>query len=174
MVAPVIEQIGVQLFNNTTKPRFSGESRDWQNFARDWEEYLALVKQIVPQGFSEEILLRTLQGCLDEGTVLELQLMKSQTPQFSYKLFWGHLCKIHGYNIATQNRRLWKSVRLDCPKGRLTKSVFMKFRAQFILARDKVSDRSSTEERNLLNLQLPAFWRDRITKEEIRRKNLPF
>ena len=62
---PVFDAYGVQLLQGTPKPAFSGRSRDWQNFVRDFEEYLNLVKQVVPQELSNEVLLHTLQGCLN-------------------------------------------------------------------------------------------------------------
>ena len=123
-----------------------------------------------PHCAPDEALLQALQGCLDEGTLLELRLKKSEDPALSYSKFWEHLNLVHGIDASFQNRKAWESVALDLENGELTKANFLKFRAQFILARISVLDRSNQEECSLLLAQLPKTWLDRVQTEEMYRK----
>ena len=42
------ERYGLQLINKSQGPKFSGHSRDWADFVRKWEDYLQLVRDVVP------------------------------------------------------------------------------------------------------------------------------
>jgi len=119
------DKYGLHLLRDLSKPKFSGQSQDWQGFVKQYEQYLKLVRQVVSKDLTDEILLFTLQGCLDEGTQLELQLGRDNDPNLTYTDFWQQLCRLHGYDISHQNRLAWEAVRLEFSEPHLTKSVFL-------------------------------------------------
>ena len=115
-------------------------------------------------------MLRTLQECLDEGSNGQVQLIKETQGRPSFKQVWEYLCGVHGYDPTFQCRKAWEGVTLKVSGTDLTKKEFLLFHSQYLLARGRVVNYSDAEEYTLLTNQLPRFWQDLLSKEEIRRR----
>ena len=114
------------------------------------------------------MLIRTLQDCLDEASLSQIRLLKEQGGQPSFKLIWDSLCRIHGYDPTFQNRQAWEAVRLHMGGPGLTKREFLLFHSQFLIARNRVADRSESQEYSLILAQLPQYWKEAQQREEFK------
>ena len=71
----------VQILGAMGQPKFSRKSDDWQQFAKDWQEYIRVLATLAPGGeVPDVILLQALKGCLDEATKNELQKLLERDP----------------------------------------------------------------------------------------------
>ena len=125
------EGYGLQLINKSKGPKFSGHSQDWADFVRKWEDYLQLVRDVVPHQMGDPLMLRTLQECLDEGSNGQVQLIKETQGRPSFKQVWEYLCGVHGYDPTFQCRKAWEGVTLKVAGADLTKKEFMLFHSQY-------------------------------------------
>ena len=104
----------LQILGNISQPKFTGKSDDWEQFAKDWQEYIRVISTLVPGGsLPDVLLLQVLKGCLDEATKKELQKTLEGNPLLTYALFWAQLQKEFGGDINFQHRASWEMVHLD-------------------------------------------------------------
>ena len=164
-----------QILGAMVRPHFSGRVEDWQQFAKDWLEYVKVLTSMVPPGqeMPDILLLQALKGCLDEITRQELQKLMEENPELTYTLFWAQLQAEFGGDVNHQHRAAWKKVQLDS-KTPLTFQSWRKFWMEFDLKKQRVEDRTEGEEYELIFKQLPEKWRVEVAKEEGRRRKRQF
>ena len=76
-----LNPIFAQILGTMVPPKFSGLADDWQQFAKEWQEYVRVLGTIAVGGeLPDVLLLQALKGCLDDATKKELQKLMEQNP----------------------------------------------------------------------------------------------
>ena len=92
-----------------------------------------------------------------------LELSLDVNPEITFQDFWDELCRLYHYDPIAQNRREWQNVKLKLTnEGELSKRNFIVFRAEFLQARDRVSDWTESEEMELLKHEIPIEYGNQI------------
>ena len=142
----------------------------WKPFSREWNRWLQLVQVSVTKGLPlpDPIALELLKPCLDASDQALLKHRQEVNEALSYQEFFEELQALYERDTIAQSRHAWQSLKL--PPGDLTMEKWVKFCREFELLRDRVEDRTSTEEVSLLYASLPQRWRKLLLKEEAKRR----
>ena len=67
------------MLSHCRPPRFGGKAEDWQQFRRDWLEYVKMLQWTAPgQDLPDALLLQALKQNLDEETQRDLRRKKEK------------------------------------------------------------------------------------------------
>ena len=141
-----------------SKPKFSGKAHEWQQFGREWEQFMRLQDSLGDT--PDETKLALLKTCLDETTQKDLQRRMELNPRITYRECWKELAKVFGEDSALQDRKNWEQLRGPNCNPRLASEELRRFWIEYQLLRDRVQDWSASEERNLILSKLPLWARE--------------
>ena len=68
-------------------PSFTGEESDWHEFARDWTEFLAVLRESEGREVSDILLFGVLEACLDPATSHKLKAERERDPSLTFRGF---------------------------------------------------------------------------------------
>ena len=135
---------------------------------RKWNQYMEFVlacnKGMMPP---DSLLLEALRGSLDRADQNLLELRRGKNPSLTLRAFWDELQALYDRDTVAQSRLAWEAVKL--PPGDLSLEKWLEFLREFQLKRDRVEDRTPTEEYQLLLKSLPHFWQKQVVNEEAKR-----
>ena len=69
------------------RPKFSGRDSDWKDFVRNWNRYLAMVRQCSGGVVDEVLLFEMLRDSLDVASQNRLQARREGDPSLTYERF---------------------------------------------------------------------------------------
>ena len=149
-----------------TNPFSGQQGRDWQQFVREWKPYERILEQAYPPALWNAVKLETLKGLLDRTTLTDFQARFEASGEVTFESFWDQIDREFGRDATHQNKQAWLRVRLNISGKRLTSSEWRDFEKEFVLRRNRVTDRTEAQEYELLMAQLPRYWGDEVAKAE--------
>ena len=160
----------LQLVNRQVRPQFSGHSKDWGKFVRDWENFQSLVREAQPLETSDTLMLSELRDCLDKASQSILSRATELNRFTTFEAVWDQLCRIHHYDPVQQSRQAWQALKFEYGGKRPSKQEFILFQTEFLRHRDRVPDWTPSEELTLLRREIPPYYCQQWHKEECKRK----
>jgi predicted nucleic acid-binding Zn-ribbon protein len=103
--------VQLHILKNAIKPKFTGYSLDWAQFAKDWERYSR--KIACGEELTDGDKLALLEGCLDTGSQLWLQTLKDSETGTSFQEFYAQMEDRYGRH---RDQGLEKMARSITPK----------------------------------------------------------
>ena len=110
-----------------------------------------------------------LKGLLDTATLLDFQTRFEAEGEVDFAEFWEEIDREFGRDANHQNKQAWMRVRLNQAGKRLTSAEWRAFEKEFILRRNRVTDRTEAQEYELILAQLNRYWGDEVAKAESRK-----
>ena len=162
---------GLHILQATKKPSpFSGKhGGDWQQFVREWKPYERILEQSYPSELWNTVKIETLKGLLDKSTLADFQAKFEANGGVTFADFWDEIDCEFGRDATHQNRTAWVQVDINKVGSRMTSTEWRAFVKEFILRRNRVDDRTESEEYDLLMRKLPPYWVNEVAKEEGRK-----
>ena len=93
-------------------PKFSGRDEDWASFAKEWGQYVRILNEMAGQDIHDVLLLRVLQGSLDEVSRAKLQARQEANPALTFAEFWKELQQMYLWDDVERHRREWEALLL--------------------------------------------------------------
>ena len=153
-------------------PSFTGEESDWHEFARDWTEFLAALRESEGREVSDILLFGVLEACLDPATSHKLKAERERDPSLTFSGFWKKLEREFGRDYEDMRRREWERVALK--PGELTLSSWRAYRVAVEAALTNIAGITSREMDSKLVRDLPVPAREKLVRECARKVHEKF
>lgn len=149
--------------------KFSGRCEDWEDFERDWNLYLRLM---FGSGavLDDAAVLTNLKGFLDRGSAAQLDADLRRDPNMSFYAFWARLKGRFAKDVQTIHRQNWLKVGLPRPEEKPSLVEWREFMAHYQDKRALVDDWTEAEDAAQVLRQLTSSLRDRVFKEQEKRR----
>jgi hypothetical protein len=162
-----------EIWKNMSKPHFSGRPQDFAKFEAEWEEHEQAIYAAGAGPPTEQAMLMAFKSAVDEATQIKLRSRMAQNPHITLAAFRAELRREFGVDAQKQYRRVWEGTQLPLrgPHGQeLNLQDWRQFEAEYRFNRERVPERTDTEERRMLFTKLPPGLQEQLLREQAKRR----
>ena len=152
--------------------KFRGDSANWPEFKRKWQERLGLLQASGP--VDDKILLAQFLDCMDNVTKRQIEARRAENAHMSYQQIFDEVDLQFSRTVKQTSRAKLQTLTLQWSKGeRITMKDFNSFDAEFRILRADCKGMSDDEARNLYQCALPIFLAEAVQKQILRKERRP-
>lgn len=150
--------------------KFSGRSEDFEEFERQWKQYLKLMYNTNQTSLPDTMVLLTLRGYLDKASATHLDSQMAIDPDLPYYKFFEDFKTRYMKDARATHRQNWQAVKLRKVGDYPTLQEWAEFQAQYLGRRALVEDWMDAEDQQMVFKQLPTELQKKVHRETTKRR----